>query len=232
MLRKSIIPIIMLVLIAANLLIFWDNIDIMNNFNLNQLKENKLILQNYISNNPVFSSFAFVLFYSVVVAFSIPLAVLLSIGGGYLFGILWNTIMLNIGSVIGALITLYISKYLIRDWVLKRFENKVKYVNSHLQRNQISYLLTIRVIPIFPFSLVNLFIGVTDVPLCKFIWTTSLGSIPSTLIYSIAGRNLADINHTKEILTPNIFLSLCLLGLFPLLSVIIKSIKRINSRLS
>lgn len=193
---------------------------------LASLQGNAISLQDNVANNYSLSVLGFIFIYIIVLAFSIPGATILTLAGGFLFGVGLGTLFVNIGATLGATIAFLSSRYLIGKWVQNKYKDKLKKFNEELKKNGRNYLLTLRFIPIFPLFLINLFAGLTKIPLRTFIWTTSLGIIPGSLVYTFAGKQLRLINSVKDILSVKIFIALVLLGLFSLIPVFYSKFKK------
>jgi len=193
------------------------------------LTSNKEMLVENVENNYIFAVGTFILTYIIVIGLSIPGATILTIASGFLFGSIKGTLYTNIGATSGAIIVFLLTRYLIGDWVQQKYKSKLKQINKEISKNGHSYLLTLRLVPIFPFFLINLAAGVSKIRLKTFIWTTALGIIPGSFAYAFAGKQLSNISNVKEILSVNILIALLLLALFAILPVILKKIKVINN---
>ncbi len=163
----------------------------------------------------------FVLIYIAAVALSIPGATILTLTAGFLFGFI-GVIYVNIGASAGAVLAFLAARYLIGDWVQRRYGEKLASFNKEIAENGYNYLLTLRFIPLFPFFLINIFAGLTRVPLTVFAWTTMVGILPGSFIYIYTGRQLGIIDKPGDILSWQIILAFVLLGLLVLSPVVIK----------
>lgn len=166
----------------------------------------------------------FVVAYCIVTGLSLPGAVILTLAGGFLFGSGLGTLYVNIGATSGATIAFLAARYLLRDWVEQKFGHRLGAIQEGFAKNAFSYLLTLRLIPLFPFFLVNLVSGLTRVSLGTYMAATVLGIIPGSFVYAYAGRQLGTINSLKEIASPNVLLAFTLLGLLALSPLIYKKI--------
>lgn len=128
----------------------------------------------------------FIIIYIAVVALSIPGAAVLSLTAGFLFGF-WGVIYVNIGATIGAILAFLVARYLIGDWLQTRYAEKLASFNKKIAENGYNYLLTLRLIPVFPFFLVNIFAGITRITLATFAWTTIVGIAPASFVFIYAG---------------------------------------------
>lgn len=163
----------------------------------------------------------FILIYIVAVALSIPGATILTLTAGFLFGF-FGVIYVNIGASSGAILAFLAARYLMGDWIQKRYGPKLASFNREIAENGFNYLLTLRFIPLFPFFLINIFAGLTRVPLATFAWTTMVGILPGSFVYIYTGRQLGIIDKPGDILSWQIVLAFVLLGLLVLSPVVIK----------
>lgn len=167
----------------------------------------------------------FIGIYVVAVALSIPGATILTLTAGFLFGF-FGVIYVNIGASVGAILAFLAARYLIGDWVQKRYSDKLASFNREIDENGYNYLLTLRFIPLFPFFLVNIFAGLTRVPLSTFAWTTIVGILPGSFVYIYTGRQLGIIDKPGDILSWQIILAFVLLGLLVLSPVLIRKMMK------
>jgi uncharacterized membrane protein YdjX (TVP38/TMEM64 family) len=158
----------------------------------------------------------YMLIYILVTSLSLPGAVMMTLAGGALFGLFTGTVVISFASTIGATIACAVSRFILRDWVQGKFGDKLKTVNEGIEREGAFYLFTLRLIPVFPFWLINLVFGLTKMPLKTFYWVSQIGMLPGTLVFVNAGRELAKIESLSGILSPGLILSFVLLGLFPI----------------
>jgi len=158
----------------------------------------------------------YMVIYIVATSLSLPGAVVLTIAGGGLFGLLTGTIIVSFASTIGATLACLVSRFFLRDWVEDKFSDKIGKVNEGIQKEGAFYLFSLRLIPIFPFWLINLVMGVTKMRLVTFYWISQIGMLPATIVYVNAGKELARIDSLKGIISPELLGSFALLGIFPL----------------
>ncbi|MEW9121801.1 MAG: TVP38/TMEM64 family protein [Thermotaleaceae bacterium] len=196
---------------------------------LENFQQHRELLKNYVNQHYLISAIGFILLYIVVAATAIPGAILLSIVGGFLFGVFSASIYVNIGATAGAMITFVTARYIGKDWIEKKYGEKIHKLNREVEEYGKNYLLTLRFIPILPFSLINVFAGITQVSFKTFFWTTALGSVPSSIIYTFAGKNLGDIQSTRDIFSPKIIGIFTALAVFSLVPLIFKKRKRIKT---
>jgi len=159
---------------------------------------------------------AYMMIYIVVTSLSLPGAAVMTLAGGALFGLWLGTLVVSFASTIGATLACFVSRFVLRDWVQHKFSDKLKTVNEGIEREGALYLLTLRLIPVFPFWLINLVMGLTKMPLRTFYWVSQVGMLAGTVVYVNAGKELAKIDSLSGILSPGLILSLVLLGIFPI----------------
>ncbi len=158
--------------------------------------------------------------YLVQTAFSLPGGAIMTLAGGFLFGSVLGTIFVNIGATTGATLAFLVARYLLRDWVERKFGDRLGPIQEGFAKNAFSYLMTLRLIPLFPFFLVNLVSGLTRVNIGTYAVATSLGIIPGSFVFAYAGRQLGMINSLADIVSPRVLLAFTLLGLLALVPIV------------
>jgi uncharacterized membrane protein YdjX (TVP38/TMEM64 family) len=191
---------------------------------LENFKTYKDQILGYVNMNYALSVLSYILLYIVVVALSVPGATLLTLVGGFLFGLI-GVIYVNVGATIGAAAAFIAARYLLGDWVQRRYGGRLAAFNREIDQNGYNYLLTLRFIPLFPFFLINIFAGFTRIPLFVFVWTTAVGILPGSFVYVFAGTQLGSITSLKDVLSWKILLAFILLGLLAVAPVIIKKVR-------
>ena len=156
--------------------------------------------------------------YVLVTALSLPGAVIMTLAAGALFGLASGTLLVSFASSIGATLAFLASRYLLRDVIQARFGDRLNAINEGMAKDGTLYLFTLRLVPLFPFFLVNLLMGLTPIKTLSYYWISQLGMLAGTLAYVNAGTELAKINSLSGILSPGLVLSFALLGIFPLLA--------------
>ena len=194
--------------------------DLSDYLSLDALKSNRDQLLAFTEANYTGAVTLFVIVYCTVVGLSLPGGAIMTLAGWFLFGSLLGTLYVNIGATIGATLAFLVARYLLRDWVERKFGNRLSAVQEGFARNAFSYLLTLRLIPLFPFFLVNMVSGLTRVPVGTYMAATSLGIIPGSFVFAYAGRQLGTINSLKEIASPNVLTAFTLLGLLALAPIV------------
>ncbi|MHB1947877.1 MAG: TVP38/TMEM64 family protein [Gammaproteobacteria bacterium] len=225
---KRWIPLVLLM--GSFFLFFYFRLDKYISFE--SLKNNRQLLLRWTNEHYFLTASIYILIYVVGVAISIPGAVFFTLVGGFLFGILLGTLYVVMSATIGATILFMAVKMALADWVAKKSGKWVKQMEKGFQENAFNYLLTLRLIPIFPFWLVNIIPALLGVRLITFVSATFLGIIPGAFIYTSVGNSLGslfDSNQTPNlniIMQPNIFLPLLGLAVLSVLPVIYKRFKR------
>jgi uncharacterized membrane protein YdjX (TVP38/TMEM64 family) len=166
--------------------------------------------------SPVAVLSAYALLYIAVTALSLPGAAVMTLAGGGLFGLVTGTIVVSFASTIGATCACLVARYLLRDWVQNRFGDKLAKINEGMAREGGFYLFSLRLVPIFPFFIVNLVMGLTSIKMTTYYWVSQLGMLPATIVFVNAGRELARLESLSGILSPALLFSFALLGLLPL----------------
>lgn len=221
----------LLVAITLALGIIYFTTDAASYLSLASLKENRDHLTGLYAENPVGTSLLFGLIYIGATALSIPGAAVLTLAAGAIFGIFYGTLIASISSTLGATLSFLGARYLFRESAEKKFHERMTSINQGLQNEGAFYLFTLRLIPIFPFFLVNLLMGLTSFPVLKFFLVSQIGMLPGTLVYVNAGTELSKIDSLSGILSPAVLLSFSLLGLLPLISKWIVSYFRTRKHL-
>lgn len=214
---KLLIAIILAVAIGA---FFY--FDLGRFLSLSALKENRDSLLVFTEANFAAAVGIFIASYAIVTGLSLPGAVILTLAGGFLFGAVGATLFVNIGATTGATLAFLTARYLLRDTVEQKFGKWLGPFQEGFSRNAFSYLLTLRLIPLFPFFVVNLVSGLTRVNVGTYVAATAMGIIPGSFVYAYAGRQLGTINSLKEIASPSVIGAFALLGLLALVPVVYK----------
>lgn len=204
------------------------NFDLNQYFTLTYLKENQADFVIYYQSNKVGNLTIFFLLYVLVTMFSLPGAAIMTLAGGALFGVFTGSILVSFASTLGATFAFLLSRLVLRDFVQNKFKTYLVAINNGLEKDGVAYLFTLRLIPLVPFFVINLVMGLTKIKTKTFFWVSQLGMLPGTIIYVNAGGQLAQIENLSGILSPNVVGSFVLLGLFPLCTK--KMIDYYNSR--
>jgi len=193
---------------------------------LSALKANKEALRSYTDSHYATTVVVFIAAYCVQTALSLPGAAIFTLTGGFLFGTALGTAYVNGGATSGAVLAFLTARYLLRDGVERRFGEKLDAIQRGFSRNAFNYLLTLRLIPLFPFFLVNLAAGLTRISLSTYTVATAIGIIPASIVYANAGSQLGRIESLKDIVSPGVLGAFALLGLLALVPVAYQRLKR------
>ncbi|MEO9654068.1 FAD-dependent oxidoreductase [Marinomonas sp.] len=207
----------LLVLIAAIVAGFF-YFDLHQLLTLEGLKSGLVQFEEWRSASPVLVAGVFLLLYVAVTALSLPGAVIMTLAAGALFGLFWGTVIVSFASSIGATLAFLASRYLLQDTVQKRFGDRLKAFNEGVEKEGAFYLFTLRLVPVFPFFLINLLMGLTALKAFTFYWVSQLGMLVGTVVYVNAGTQLGQLESLSGILSPALLLSFVLLGVFPLIA--------------
>jgi uncharacterized membrane protein YdjX (TVP38/TMEM64 family) len=199
--------------------------DLQRFLTLAALKANRQMLLDYYLSHKLIMVAGFMLFYIVQTALSLPGAAILSLAAGAIFGSIMGTLYANIAATLGATLAFLVTRYLLRDVVLGKFGSRLEGMNRELEERGLSYLLFLRLVPLFPFFLINLAAGLTRLPLRTFFFGTMIGIIPGGFVYVNAGASLATIDSLSGIASPRVLGSFALLGLFALIPVLYSKLK-------
>ncbi|HAS8153789.1 TVP38/TMEM64 family protein [Vibrio vulnificus] len=183
---------------------------------LDNAKAQQLALNSFIEENFLFASISYFVIYVGLTAFSVPGATVVTLLGAALFGFWYSLLLVSFASTIGATIAFLSSRYLLKDWVQARFGDKLSAINQGVEKDGAFYLFSLRLIPVFPFFLINLLMGLTPISIGRYYLTSQIGMLPGTAVYLNAGTQLADINSLSGILSPTVLASFALLGAFPI----------------
>jgi uncharacterized membrane protein YdjX (TVP38/TMEM64 family) len=190
--------------------------DLQQYLTLDYLKESQAKFADLYQTKPVMVIGVYMAIYILVTALSLPGAVILTLAGGALFGLVTGLIVVSFSSTIGATLACFVSRFVLRDWVQKKFGDKLATVNEGVAKEGAFYLFTLRLIPVFPFFVINLVMGLTKMSLFTFYWVSQLGMLAGTAVFVNAGKELAKIDSLSGILSPGLIGSFVILGLFPL----------------
>jgi uncharacterized membrane protein YdjX (TVP38/TMEM64 family) len=159
---------------------------------------------------------AYMTIYIVVTALSLPGAVVMTLAGGALFGFWLGVLVVSFASTIGATLACFVARFLLRDWVQNRVGEKLSKINKGIEKEGSFYLFSLRLVPIFPFFIINLAMGLTPMKLWTFYWVSQIGMFPGTMVYVNAGKELGRLESLSGILSPGLLISFIILGLFPI----------------
>lgn len=207
---------LMIVGVIACLVASYILFDLGQFFSLDYLKESRERFQTLYAEHTVLVIGAYFLLYVTATALALPAATVITLAGGALFGFATGTIVVSFASSIGAAVAFVVARYLLRDWVQGKFGDKLEKINQGIEKDGAFYLFTLRLIPLFPFFVVNTVIALTPMRLFTYYWVSQVGMFPATLVYVNAGKELGRIDSLSGLLSPSLILSFAILGIFPL----------------
>ncbi|MDA0147185.1 TVP38/TMEM64 family protein [Vibrio sp. LaRot3] len=210
--KKLILGIILIALIALLITQFGDQ------FTLENAKAQQAALADFISENFLVAAAIYFATYVAITAFSIPGAAVVTLLGAALFGFWTSLLLVSFASTLGATLAFLSSRFLLRDWVQGKFGDKLNAINQGVGRDGAFYLFSLRLIPVFPFFLINLLMGLTPISTARFYLVSQIGMLPGTAVYLNAGTQLAQIESLSGIVSPSVLASFALLGVFPIIA--------------
>lgn len=209
---------ILTVLTMAALVALFFLFDLQRYLSLAEIKTHQEVFQQVYASNRMLSLIGYFALYVLVTALSLPGAVIMTLAGGALFGFLPALIVVSFASTIGATLAFLVSRFLLRDWVQHKFRERLQVLNAGIENEGGFYLFTLRLVPIFPFFVINLVMGLTPMRTSTFYWVSQLGMLAGTAVYVNAGTRLGQMQTVNGILSAELLLSFALLGVFPLLA--------------
>jgi pyruvate/2-oxoglutarate dehydrogenase complex dihydrolipoamide dehydrogenase (E3) component/uncharacterized membrane protein YdjX (TVP38/TMEM64 family) len=192
--------------------------DLQRFITLDAIKSRQAVVTAYRDAHPLLAAAAYAALYVAVTGLSLPGAAVLTVAGGAVFGLLWGTLLVSFASSLGATLAFLAARFLFRDAVAARFGDRLRTVDAGIAKEGAFYLFTLRLVPVVPFFLVNLALGLTALPARTFYWVSQIGMLPATLVFVNAGTELGQITSLRGVLSPTLVVSFVLLGVFPLLA--------------
>ena len=205
--------IIFFILILISIFFFSD---LKNFFTLGYVKENLINIRLLFKENVLLFSLIFSLIYIMSSALSLPFATLLTLLSGYIFGLTLGVFIVSLCSTVGASIAFLTSKFLFYDFIQKKYKKQLVTINNEFINEGIFYIFALRLVPVFPFFVVNIVTSLLPIKLSTFFWVSMLGMFPATLVYVNAGNELSKINSFSDILSFQVLISFSLIGILPL----------------
>lgn len=185
---------------------------------LEMLKSQHTNIIAFRDNNQILAIVVYGLIYIAVTGLSLPGATILTLAGGAIFGLFWGTLIVSFASTIGATLAFLAARFLFKDSIQSRFGDYLQTINEGIEQEGAFYLFTLRLVPLFPFFVINLLMGLTALKTRTFYWVSQVGMLAGTLVYVNAGTQLAKLDSLAGILSPLVVGSFVLLGVFPLLA--------------
>ncbi len=213
--KSSRLLLLLLIIFAIGAFFYFD---LQQFLTLDMLKSKQAELLDTWSTHPVRVTAIFGLIYIAVTGLSLPGAVILTLAGGAIFGLLWGTIIVSFASTIGATLAFLAARFLFRDSVMNRFGDRLTAINQGIAKEGAFYLFTLRLVPLFPFFIINLVMGLTTIKTTTFYWVSQLGMLAGTIVYVYAGTQLGKIDSLADIVSPGLLAAFVMLGIFPLVA--------------
>ncbi len=208
--KKAILALVLLGAIVAYFVFDLGTILSLENFKASQMD-----IVTAKDANPLLYIIGFFILYVAVTGFSIPGAAIMSLIAGALFGVLMGTIIVSFASTVGATLAFLSARFVLRDWVQAKFGERLRALDDGLEKDGAFYLFTLRLIPVFPFFVINLLMGLTRIKTRTFFWVSQLGMLPGTIVFVNAGTQISRIESTAGLLSPALIASFAALALFP-----------------
>ncbi|WP_397602511.1 TVP38/TMEM64 family protein [Sphingorhabdus sp.] len=210
MIKKAILVLVLLGAIVAYFVFDLGQILSLENFKASQAD---IVAAK--DSNPILYIAGFFILYVAVTGLSIPGAAIMSLVAGALFGVLVGTIIVSFASTLGATLAFLSARFVLRDWVQGKFGERLRAVDEGLEKDGAFYLFTLRLIPVFPFFVINLLMGLTRIKTRTFFWVSQLGMLPATIVFVNAGTQISRIESTSGLLSPTLIASFVALAFFP-----------------
>ena len=207
-------------LVAAllGLVIAYFSLDLGRFLSLDYFKSQQATVEAWRAAQPITAALVFFVAYVAVTGLSLPGAAVMTLVGGAVFGLLWGLLLVSFASSLGATLAFLASRFLLRDWVQQHFGDRLRAINSGVEKEGGFYLFTLRLVPAFPFFVINLLMGLTPIKTRTFYWVSQIGMFAGTVVYVNAGTQLAKVDSLSGILSPALLGSFVLLGIFPLIA--------------
>ncbi len=209
---------ILIVAVLTSLAIAFFAFDANEYLTLEYIKSQQQSLESYYQQNPGQSLSIYFITYVIIAGLSLPGAVIMTLAGGAVFGLLTGTIIVSFASTLGATIAFLASRYILRDSIQAKFGDKLAAINEGIRKDGAFYLFTLRLVPAFPFFLINLLMGLMPIRTLTFFFVSQIGMLAGTVVFVNAGTQLAKIETISGILSPGLIFSFVLLGIFPFIA--------------
>lgn len=216
---KKLLFIAIIIALVGSVFVF----DLTQYLTLEHLKQQQQTLNQLFNERPFFLLGLYFVIYVISTALSIPGATVLTLGAGAIFGFAWGLLLASFASSVGALLAFLSARWLLHDWVQKKFGKRLRAINDGIERDGAFYLLSLRLVPLFPFFVINLVMGLTRIKAWTYYWVSQVGMLLATAVYVNAGTQLAEVSSLGDVLSVDVLGALVLLGLMPLLAKFILS---------
>ena len=209
--------IILLAVVAALVALFFV-FDLQRYANLEFFQTQRAVVVGYYESNPLLTIAVFMAIYVAMAALSLPGAAIMTLAAGAIFGLPVGLVLVSFASSIGASLACLLARYLFRDAVQKRFGKFLQPINEGIEKDGAFYLFALRLVPAFPFFVVNLVMALTPIRLWTFYWVSQVGMLAGTAVYVNAGKEIGQLESLAGILSPTLLISFALLGVFPIIA--------------
>jgi len=227
--KKNLFKLILLIVFAGLGYLFYVY-DLHQYLTLEHLKSKQLAFEQYYTAHRGFTILVYMGAYVLVAALSLPGAAVMTLAGGALFGLWAGFVMVSFASTIGATLAFLASRFILRDYIQGKFGDKLVAINEGISKDGAFYLFTLRLVPVFPFFIINLVMGLTPIRTSIFYIVSQVGMLAGTLVYVNAGTQIARIDSLGGILSPGLLVSFALLGLFPIVAKkVVEAVKKKNA---
>ena len=204
-----------LVFLTMGLLLYFD---VNQYFSLDRIKEERALIENYVAEHPFASGILYFGLYVFLTSLAFPGALVMTVLGGALFGFWVALVLVSFASTIGATLSMLIARFILQDAIQERYRDELKRLNQGIRKEGGMYLFALRLVPIIPFFIINVAMGMTKIKVSTFFIASQLGMLAGTAVYVNAGKQLGQINNLSDVLTLEIGLAFSLLGITPILS--------------
>ena len=204
--------------VLAGLIAAYFAFDLKDYFRLEAFRREQAAIDAYYRLHPIVTGLIFFTVYVAVTSLSVPGAALLTLIGGAIFGLAWGTIIASFASTIGATLAFLASRFLFRDAIQRRLGDKLAAIDRGIEREGAFYLFALRLVPAFPYFVINLVMGLTPMKTRTFYWVSQVGMLAATIVYANAGTQLARVSSLSDLASPALIGSFVLLGVFPLIA--------------
>ena len=212
---------IVVIAVIGSALAAWFYFDLGVYLQLEGLQQRSDDLRQWYAQHPLLAGLLYFALYVVVTALSVPGAAIMTLAGGALFGFWYALLLVSFASSIGATLAFLVSRLLLRDWVQARFGRQLRSFNAGFEKDGAFYLFSLRLVPLFPFFVINLLMGLLPIRPWRYYWVSQLGMLPATAAYVNAGTRLGELDSTAGIISPALLLSFVLLAVFPLIVTLV-----------
>ena len=209
--KRILIFLLIIALIIIGVIVF----DVQSLFTLSEFKQKQDQFQGIVASHPFRSAAIFFVSYVIFAGLSLPGVIIFTLAAGALFGLLQGTILVSFASTIGAFLAFLVARFFLHDSVQEKFSDRLTTLNRKIKTEGAFYLLFLRLVPVFPFFLINIVIALTPIKAFTYYWVSQLGMLPATILYVNAGVQVAKISSPKDVVSFPILMALVLLGIFP-----------------